>query len=705
MVNRLLSIHRNFTFSTELAADGRPVTLSGENKAFSLSVGRKLFLDALVSFFKGKSRYVIGSGTVSGCSWRILATLFFAACSMPVTAANCTNSPVSGKRYGIINQGSGMALDIYRRSQANGGNAIQWPYRAGGNQQFFLTDLGNGYWSIEASHSGLFLDVAGASAEDGANILQWPGHGGYNQQWQLQQVDNGAFNIVSRQSGKSVTVDNNDYEANIYQRTYAASAYQRWYFNPVDGNCGNDDAAGNQPPVAKVAAVADYTSGQTVTLDGSGSFDSEGGTLTFLWEQTGGEPINLTNHSGPTLSFVAPRVAQPTRFGFQLTVGDGSLSDTARVEFLVSPESDSTAPTAVSRVPQPDQSDVSATTLVSVKFSEALREDLIDNQSLRVTENGNPIQGVVSYDNATYTITNRLSQALSPSTRYTVTVAGTLRDLAGNPVSGESWSFMTAGNGGGACAFPDPPANVSAWINESWNAQLTQNISGRQAWLLDSAIKGKGVINLCLRWGANRTLTAAVRDRIAPAMEAWFNEWFKALGSYGCFPYPNGVKVNLTGVAVKPGRESLLAWNDNRIPIYTETDAEGEPKCPDSCSFFTNWNHEFPSCAAGDDMHFDYSVWLNDTIGGGAAAVGGDWGLRMPVDNFVNSLGQLSNHTIQHEMGHGFGMQDYYDWTGSRPSGGSVMIVGSNWGEPVITVGDSWLIRRLWMEQKSMRGW
>jgi hypothetical protein len=77
----------------------------------------------------------------------------------------------------------------------------------------------------------------------------------------------------------------------------------------------------------------------------------------------------------------------------------------------------------------------------------------------------------------------------------------------------------------------------------------------------------------------------------------------------------------------------------------------------------------------------------------------------MPVDNFVNSLGQSSDFVVQHEMGHGFGMQDYYDWTGSRPEGGSIMIVGSSSGGPPITAGDTWLIRRVWKEQKSLRGW
>jgi hypothetical protein len=32
---------------------------------------------------------------------------------------------------------------------------IQWPYKESLNQQFLLTDLSNGYWSLTAEHSGL----------------------------------------------------------------------------------------------------------------------------------------------------------------------------------------------------------------------------------------------------------------------------------------------------------------------------------------------------------------------------------------------------------------------------------------------------------------------------------------------------------------------------------------------------------------------
>jgi hypothetical protein len=80
-------------------------------------------------------------------------------------------------------------------------------------------------------------------------------------------------------------------------------------------------------------------SGQTVTIDGCGASDPDGDTITYLWTQTQGESITLTDRTSPTLSFVTSTVKQSTTLAFQLTVNEGSLSDKASVQFLVLPVS------------------------------------------------------------------------------------------------------------------------------------------------------------------------------------------------------------------------------------------------------------------------------------------------------------------------------------------------------------------------------
>ena len=273
-------------------------------------------------------------------------------------------------------------------------------------------------------------------------------------------------------------------------------------------------------------------------------------------------------------------------------------------------------------------------------------------------------------------------------------------------VAGAAQGGVTMG-GAASCDVSSPPSNVSAWIDESWSGQLANNVKTRKAWNLDNVILNKGQMNLCVRWGATSAVPATVRMNLESTIGRWFNDWFKALASYDCFPYPNGIRVKVTGWAVKPGKQALLDGIDPAIPVYTETDGEGEPKCPDACSSFVHWDHVFTGCAAGAANHSDYWLWFDDKLpgDGSAAAVGGDWGLRMPVSIFTDHFNDTSFLIAEHEMGHGFGFQDYYDWTGSTPAGGSLMIVGSTAGKPSPTVGDTWLLRRTWKEMKTLRGW
>jgi hypothetical protein len=286
---------------------------------------------------------------------------------------------------------------------------------------------------------------------------------------------------------------------------------------------------------------------------------------------------------------------------------------------------------------------------------------------------------------------------------------------AGSAAAGTGGSSGVAGAAGGtgaagqpatgSCDFAEPDEAYAAWVEQSWNAQLGDNIENREAWILDNVMLNKGSMNLCVRWGATSAVPAEVHMNLAGTVERWFNDWFTGLAGYGCFPYGEGIEVKVTGWAVRPGSEALLEGIDPSIPVYTETDPEGEPKCPDTCSSFVHWDHAFPSCAAGAGMHHDYWLWFNDAPPQrGAAAVGGDWGLRMPVNTFLSAFAKPSDHIVEHEMGHGFGFQDYYDWTGATPEGGSIMIVGSTPSEKP-TLADHWLLRRTWKEMKELRGW
>jgi signal transduction histidine kinase len=81
----------------------------------------------------------------------------------------------------------------------------------------------------------------------------------------------------------------------------------------------------NTPPVARAGADQTINEGVQVTLDGSGSSDADGDTLTYTWTQTVGPTVTLSDASSASPTFTAPDVSgqDPFDLAFRLAVHDG----------------------------------------------------------------------------------------------------------------------------------------------------------------------------------------------------------------------------------------------------------------------------------------------------------------------------------------------------------------------------------------------
>ena len=107
---------------------------------------------------------------------------------------------------------------------------------------------------------------------------------------------------------------------------------------------GSSDGPSSPPPPGNTAPVSNAGTDQSVdelssvTLDGSASSDADGDTLTYLWEQTVGAAVTITNATSATASFDAPDVlatATPATLTFRLTVNDGTTTAASTVDVTV----------------------------------------------------------------------------------------------------------------------------------------------------------------------------------------------------------------------------------------------------------------------------------------------------------------------------------------------------------------------------------
>jgi hypothetical protein len=144
-------------------------------------------------------------------------------------------------------------------------------------------------------------------------------------------------------------------------------------------SCGGGGGGGSDPgapaaPTENLVPTANAGQDQSVevgsgivTLDGSNSSDPEGSVLSYQWEQTEGDPVNLTDVNTATPSFNTSNVVGVFTFSLVVTDDAGQSSQADTVVITV------TAPVAVPRVTHSTFLDVTG-------YESSIREMAYDSQ-------------------------------------------------------------------------------------------------------------------------------------------------------------------------------------------------------------------------------------------------------------------------------------------------------------------------------------
>ncbi|KAI9982535.1 hypothetical protein PInf_008500 [Phytophthora infestans] len=244
--------------------------------------------------------------------------------------------------------------------------------------------------------------------------------------------------------------------------------------------------------------------------------------------------------------------------------------------------------------------------------------------------------------------------------------------------------FGTITSKPGECVVGNPNTYVSAadltWI---WNNRMKKDVEPYNNWIMDHLVKNKGSINYYIRWDSNKKLTKEIAAKLQPMLTRQHAAWNRWLIGYDCWPY-NEIKVNVVGIAVKD--KSVLGWNDDSLgKIYVgDLDDEGSPQCPENCyraadSYSGKWS-ESSGC---DGKPFDISLWPTQGL--------------VVLDDMLKYLDDEELEIVSHEMGHGFGLVDFYQQP--KPDNFKPCIMDAFTSSSVKDT-DGWLLRRVLESKK-----
>jgi hypothetical protein len=101
----------------------------------------------------------------------------------------------------------------------------------------------------------------------------------------------------------------------------------------------NPTGGANAAPVANAGTAQTVNTGFVVTLDGTGSTDSDGTIASYAWTQTAGTAVTLSSTSTSQPTFTAPAVTTAATLTFSLVVtdDDGAASAASTVNVTVNP--------------------------------------------------------------------------------------------------------------------------------------------------------------------------------------------------------------------------------------------------------------------------------------------------------------------------------------------------------------------------------
>lgn len=146
----------------------------------------------------------------------------------------------SCSKYKIISKCSGKSLAVAGWSVHPNSNIHQWSYTENQeNEQWILTKLSDGTWTIVSALNALSLDAENWGTADGTNVCQYYNIAQENQKWTITKVEGiegNWYKVINVHSGLALAVSGASKEdgANVQTWSWNGSEAQLWSITELE---------------------------------------------------------------------------------------------------------------------------------------------------------------------------------------------------------------------------------------------------------------------------------------------------------------------------------------------------------------------------------------------------------------------------------------------------------------------------------------
>ncbi|MBP1999975.1 hypothetical protein J2Z69_000994 [Paenibacillus shirakamiensis] len=188
-------------------------------------------------------------------------------------------SVIADGTYTLTVKHSGMKLEVNAGSLAEGAVIDQSADTGTDNQQWIITNIGNGYYKLINKKSGKAVAVDQASINNNAKIAQYTytSNSPYNDEWQIVDVGGGYFQFINRYSSKAIDMPANS--------TTAGTQFAQW-----DAGTSNNQKFQLTPVSNAIVSGATYkmtVKSNGYALDVNANSTAEGAAI-IQWNYGGG---------------------------------------------------------------------------------------------------------------------------------------------------------------------------------------------------------------------------------------------------------------------------------------------------------------------------------------------------------------------------------------------------------------------------------